>query len=189
MAPVKILQIKSTFSSKLSIKAKNALIERDLALSQFKESNNQEDLRHYRNLKNLANSVISKEKYARNIFKKIKAESSTTTEKWKKLKRETGQASFQSPQIIVEGSKHHTSHKAIADSLNRQYVRRVNKLIEEMGPPLDPLISYSEYIGEIKSTLTFKKIAMSEMRLILMKIKGTNSMGQDDISLKSIKQA
>ena len=61
MAPVRTIQIKPQTNKVLSEEAKTCLAERDLAPYEFKISNNQDDLRYYKNLKNKANNLISKE--------------------------------------------------------------------------------------------------------------------------------
>ena len=71
IAPIKHVQIKPRTNQILSEVAKNVLADRDIARIQFKNTNNSEDLRNYKNLKNEANIIVSREKYLRNL-KKIK---------------------------------------------------------------------------------------------------------------------
>ena len=97
---------------------------------------------------------------------------------------------FTTPQLIREKNIFHTKRESIANALNRQYIRNVGRLVENMEQsPIDPLIKYKKSICPPKTTFTFEKISMSDLRKIVSKMKGTGSMGVDDISLKSIKQA
>ena len=75
--------------------------------------------------------MLSKEKYRRKVAT-FQAETIKNNEKWKLVKAETGQGKFISPSLIIEGKSHHTSHEGIANALNRQYVRSIKKLINEM---------------------------------------------------------
>ena len=125
-APVQIVQLKTKFTNPISQAAKQALTDRDVALTNFKVTNDQDDLRLYKNLKNAANKLISKEKFIRNSSN-LQEENTNSAEKWRRLKQMTGQTNFLSPQVIVEGPYHHTSHKDISNSLNRQYVRRISQ--------------------------------------------------------------
>ena len=135
------------------------------------------------------NALISKEKYERKC-NLLQNEGESTNKRWKTIKREMGQSTFTSPQVIKEGASHHTSHKSIADSLNRQYVRRVNKIVEEMEETeIDPMTNYNRSIRTTPTTFTFKKLSMSELRIIVNKMKSTGSTGNDDISMRNIKQA
>ena len=53
----------------------------------------------------------------------------------------------------------------------------------------NPLESYKKSVGHIEQTFTFKQISMGELRLVLCQMKTTRSMGIDDISIRTIKQA
>ena len=52
MAPVKIIKITNKNQTKLSQETREKMAMRDMARQEFKNSNNPEDLRHYKNLKN-----------------------------------------------------------------------------------------------------------------------------------------
>ena len=80
----------------------------------------------------------------------------------------------------------------LQNSLNRQYVRNINKLIENMEEsPIDPIEDYRRSIGPKGDNLsfTFKNLSMSDFRKILSRIKPTGSSGEDDITIRMIKQA
>ena len=188
LAPIKILQVKPKNNKNLSTKAKEALADRDIAYDEYKRSKTQENLRFYRNLKNNANKIISKEKFNRKV-KKFQNESESINKKWKTLKNETGKGKVTTPQILKENNNFHTKSENIANSLNRQYVRKTASLIENMEPATqDPLTKYKNSIKQPKTTFTFKKINVSDLRKTMNNMKGTGSMGYDDLSLKTIKQ-
>ena len=111
-APVQILQLKTQYNNPISQAAKQALTDRDVAMANFKITNDPEDLRLYKNLKNAANKLISREKFNRNS-NNLQEENTNSAEKWRRLKKLTGQTNFLTPQVIVEGPYHHTSHKDI----------------------------------------------------------------------------
>ena len=159
-----------------------------MAYDEFKRTKKQEDLRFYRNLKNSANRLISREKFERKV-RIFQNESESINQKWKTLKIETGQGKVTTPQILRENNIFHTKSENIANSLNRQYVRNITSLIENMDEATqDPLIKYKNSIKPPKSTFTFKKINISDLRKTMNCMKGTGSMGYDDLSLKTIKQ-
>ena len=110
--------------------------------------------------------------------------------RWKTLKHETGQCKFVSPQVIREGKMQHTKHIAMANSLNRQYVCKINRIIEEMdSSPINPLVNYSKSIPDETTTFTFTRVNMSDLRKQISTMKGTGSMGFDDVSMRNIKDA
>ena len=51
------------------------------------------------------------------------------------VKKEIGQKNQFSPTLIIEGTRHHTTPKNIAEAMNRQYIQNVRKVISEMPTP------------------------------------------------------
>ena len=191
LAPIKVIQLSNKNSTKLSPDIRSVMVERDLAHLAFRDSKDPDDLRNYRNLRNTVNRMISLEKFQSKV-KKIQEDDHKISDKWKKMKAETGQDSFQSPQLIIENHNHHTSHKEIAGSLNRQYVQSVRKLLNEIeSVPVNPIENYRKLVQnkEEMSTFTFVQISMHQLRSTLKQMKSTGSMGEDDVSIRKIKQA
>ena len=180
MAPVKIVQISSKNKNKLSEKARESLANRDLAFQMFKQTNAMEDLRNYRHVKNTTNRLISEEKFKRKSAA-FKDENLNINDRWKLMKDETGQSNHSSPQVVIEGDKHYTKHIDIANSLNRQYVRKINKLIENMEESdIDPLSNYTQSIGPKGESLsfTFTQINMNDLRKTLHEVHGFDRRGR-----------
>ena len=78
----------------------------------------------------------------------------------------------------------------MADALNRQYIQNVNK-IKSLIPPsnIDPLIHYERTVGRVDQTFTFCEISMGDLNKIVDKMKPTGSQGEDDISMRIVKDA
>ena len=189
MAPIRVIQISDKTSTRLSQTVRAAIAERDLAHATFKETNMVEDMRHYRRLRNATNRLIAKEKFKRKV-KTFQGEDQNLSDKWKTMKRETGQANFASPQTITENGKQHTTHANMAAALNRQYTQTIRKLIGEMeSNGVDPLEHYRKVVPQGLTKFTFKQINMSQLRTTLSRMRATGSMGEDDLSTKNIKQA
>ena len=189
MAPMRMIQMSTKNKTRLSEDIKNKMIERDLAQHISKQTSTPQDIRHYKNLRNQVNQMISREKYCRKS-KQFQTDDMTLNEKWKKIKLETGQSKFTVPQLFIEGASHHTGHIQIAESLNRQYIQKVRVLTKKMENHRgDPLDNYRKHVGIIQSTFTYKQVNMSQLRIILRKMRGTGSTGEDDLSMHNIKQA
>ena len=189
LAPVRKIQISQKNTNKLTESTRQKMVDRDQAFLDYKRTKSIDDLRYYRNLKNTVNRMIGKEKFER---KKAVFHSPGTTigDKWKIMKRETGQGQFKSPQILTENGKCHTAPHKIAQSLNRQFIQRIRKLVDEMeNCSTDPLVNYRKVIPSDLSTFTFQQVTMAQLRKTLHTMRSTNSTGEDDISVRSIKQA
>ena len=124
-APVKQIQLTSKNTVKLSIEAKQALVDRDLAHTEAKHNPTPENIREHKNLRNKANTLISKERYLR---KRMNYEETLTMkQKWKLAKIETGQSIQTSPTQIIDGQKTYLKPREIAGVLNRQYLTKIEK--------------------------------------------------------------
>ena len=109
MAPIKMIQLTNKNQSPLSEEVKLRMIDREMAHQRFIDSNRMEDLREYRNIKNLVNRQIAKDRFKRNMAS-YQGEATKTSDKWRKVKKDTGQARYTSPQTIVENNTNHTKH-------------------------------------------------------------------------------
>ena len=165
------------------------MAQRDLAHEISKESKNMEDIRYYKNIRNQVNQSIAKEKFLRKkAF--FSQEEMTVKEKWEGMKRETGQKKYSNPQVIVEGKYHYSTNKDITSSLNRQYIMKVKQLIQKMeNIGADPLVNYRKVIPSDISTFSYKQVSIHQLKTILHKMRGTGSMGEDDVCMRNIKQA
>ena len=189
LAPIKILQVSHKNLPKLSEKVRIAMAERDVAYLNLKDSKSVDEIREYKHMKNEVNRLIAKEKFEK-TWEKLQNENEGINQKWKTLKKITGQTKNSTPQVIIEDKTHHTSHINMANALNRLYIRKIRKITQMMGESnLNPLDSYRKSVGQVESTFTFKKISMGDLRLILSRMKTSGSMGIDDISIRTIKQA
>ena len=188
-APMEIRLISKKNAPKISDEAKELLIRRDSAHKRFMETKDPQDMREMKNLRNYANRVIGKENFC-NKVKKFNSEELTMRQKWRFMKEETGQAGFKSPQVIVEGNNHYSSPLEMANSLNRQFIIRIRKLIDNMTPQQDdPLIQYRNYVGRDNLNFQFENINMSQLRNVLTSLKASGSAAENDISMSAIKSA
>ena len=182
MAPVKTIQIKHKNKTRLSEEVRYKMVDRDLAYIKSKQTKKPEDIREYKNLKNQVNNQIAKEKFDKKV-RSFQGEDKNLGDKWRVMKKESGQSKFTSPQMIIEGDKIITKHSQMAATLNRQYLQKVRKIFNEIeSTPVNPLDHYSKVVGESKLSFTFKQVSMAQLRSTLHRMKATGSTGEDDIS-------
>ena len=87
MAPVTNIQISEKNKTTLSEEVRLKMIERNLAFEKARLTKKPEDTREYKNLRNLVNNQIAKEKFYRK-FKKFHEKEMTMGDKWKAMKEE-----------------------------------------------------------------------------------------------------
>ena len=162
---------------------------RDTALHNMKKDKTQDNIREYKALRNEVNRAISYEKWKR-TSSSLQEEKGSASSCWKKAKKLTGQSKFNSPQLIIEGKLHHTSPGNIASALNRQYIQKVRSVISNIPETnIDPLIHFEKAIGRVDRTLSFSQINMCDLVKLVDKMKPTGSAGEDEISMRMIKDA
>ena len=139
MAPVQITQLKSKPTPKISQEAKNLLAERDSIFKKYKQTNDLEDYRHYKNVRNLCTKTISNDHMKEKYKKFNEADQISSKQKWDLIKTETGQKTFITPSMIREKDKIWTKPRDMAQALNRQYVGGIREIIKYLpNPPEDP---------------------------------------------------
>ena len=187
-APIKRIQLSSLNKVTLSDKAREALTLRDIAQLTAKENPTLENTREYKNLKNTANRIVTKERFLRK--KQAFTEITTMKKKWEAAKTETGQMVKTSPSLILDGEKVITKPQQIAEVLNRQYITSIRNLIHEIPTSqIDPLISFRESIGPIDTKFDLQKINMSQLTKVLDNMTSSSSTASDYISVKLLKTA
>ena len=126
-APMKTILISNKNKTKISKEARELMVLRDMAHQEHKESGSLNDLRAMRHYRNMANKQISKDNYLQRT-RSLQDNKISDKERWRRIKTQTGQNNFKSPQIIVEGQKQHKSPGDMAVALNRQYISIINVL-------------------------------------------------------------
>ena len=105
LAPIVRLQLKEKRGANISDEAKELLFERDTIFQEYKKTGDPDTLRLFKNLRNQASSLISKENFVKKVKKFSDEENMTSKQKWKLMKEETGQLNFTTPTLIVDGKK------------------------------------------------------------------------------------
>ena len=148
-----------------------------------------ENQRNYRNLRNSANRIISKERFQRKKSQ-FQQEGTSNNKKWKKIKSETGQQQQTSPEMIKEGEKCHLKPRDMANALNRMYIQSIRKTISEI-PTTDtnPMDHYVQSLGPVDSRLNLSQLNMSDFLKIFNKMSPTTSTTADFISIRVLKEA
>ena len=164
--------------------------DRDVAFTKSRETNNIEDIRHYKNLRNQVNKMVSINNYKTKSSMFTDPEVVTTKQRWNLIKNLTGQSKNSPPEMILKDNEMITSPLKIANIMNKDYIKVVRDTIDAIPiTNLDPIKNYKEAIGEIENKLQFKEINMHDLRKILNAMKPTGSSSYDYISMKTIKKA
>ena len=190
LAPIKRIQIRQKKQAKLNDDLIQLIDKRNEAHKKAKESNDINDIRLHRNLRNETNKQISIHKFQTLSHKFANPDLKTSKQKWNLIKDVTGQSKNNPPEIIMKENSPITSPKQIANTMNKEYVKIIKETINKIPKnDIDPIKNYKENIGEVNSKFIFKEITMHELRKILSSMKPTGSTSNDYISMKTIKKA
>ena len=142
--------------------ARQALVDRDMAQMVAKQNPSVDNTRLYKNMRNNANKIIISERKIRK--RTLFEEESSTKQKWKRAKEETGHNNHSYSAYIKDGTKILTKPREIATSMNIQYISTIRETISSIPETdIDPLILYSNFMGPIESRLNFDQISMHQL--------------------------
>ena len=188
VAPIIRIQMTSRNTEAIGMDAQKALVERDIAQREAKENPTLENKRNHRHLRNRANNLINKERYLRK--KEMYEKETSTRQKWKKAKQETGQESHENPSVIKDGNKNFTKPKDIAMCLNRQYITNIRNIIKNIPQTqTNPLKLYKDAVGQIEHKLNIEQINMSQLIKTISNMAATTSATKDYLSMRLLKDA
>ena len=87
----------------------------------------------------------------------------SSKQRWMVAKRETGQTSFKSPQLIIERDIFFkTKNAKIANSMNRQFLQQISRTQDLVPDSLvNPLENYQNLVGPNVKTFGWETFNMS----------------------------
>ena len=106
---------------------------------------------------------------------------------WKLAKEKLYGSNPTHPERIIENNKLIRGSKKVAGVFNRFYISKIRKILQNLDKPTkDPMISYRHFIKRPKEELNFSKITMSQLRKKMKKVKKSNSVSYDKISVNTL---
>jgi hypothetical protein len=159
-------------------------MEMDMAHTEASLTKNPNQWRKYRNLRNLVNSNIKKDKISFNKNRFEYAEGNPK-QQWETSKDLLGWSKGSAPTKLLYHNKMITKPKDTANALNLTYVTRVKKLMAAIPPTLtDPITNYRKIMNGKSPVFTLKKITIHQLTNTLTNMRPTHSSGIDNVSMK-----
>ena len=187
-APLKRVQTNKKHPKFISPETRQTLNQRDSALSKSKLTNNDDDIRHYKTLRNLCHKLISKDK-KKSTQEKYKKAEHNSKQLWQITKDTIGWSKNPSPNTLSHQGKTYHSPKAIADIINITQISRNIKLHREIPKTkTDPTENFKKLVKDKNLKFEVKTISMRQLSDQMNQMKPTPSSGIDNISIKTIKQ-
>ena len=187
LAPLRRIQLKTDPIPFISTKTRNIQTQRDHALDTARQTNNPEEWREYRALRNQATQSMRNDNF-KHMQNKIN--SGNSSKLWQSVKQLAGQTLKGPPnQIFINGSVI-TSPKEIATQMNQFFINKISRIRESIPfINTDPLEGLRRMIQgkTLPPPLQLQPVSRYQLRKIIKSMRPTKSTGVDGISMKIIK--
>ena len=189
MAPLKRIQVKTNHLPYITDQTKCIQNNRDIAYNRAKDTDDSNDWRLYRNLRNQAVSSLRNDEYNYNRHH-LNNDQMSPKELWVQTKRVLKWARSGTPRHLLHKGAIIDSPKEIANVLNDFYINKVQKIIDSIQPTnTDPMTNYKKLVGNRVLEMSFTTVSMQELLITISKMKSSTSTGTDNTSMRTIKQS
>ena len=178
--------MKPTYRPWLSKETKELMNQRDYAQELANHTNNPDD---WRKFKNLRNTVVSRTRTEESNWEKEQLDhlSNDPTNLWRNVKGWMGWKNTGPPtQLFVE--KMITKPREIASTMNSFFVTKVKNLQKKLPPRTgDPVRHLRSAMRNRRCTFKLKPVHPDEVRKLVLNLKNSKSTGLDNIDTRTIK--
>ena len=185
-APVKKVQVKPMYRPWISKETKGLMNQRDYSQELASRTNNPDDWRKFRNLRN---RVVTRTRNEKSSWEKEQLNhlSQDPTSLWRNVKNWMGWKNSGPPtQLFVE--KIITKPKEIASAMNTFFVTKVRNLQKKLPPTKgDPLRYLRAAMSNRSCTFQLRPVSPGEVRKIVENLKNSKSTGLDNIDTRTVK--
>ena len=186
-APVQTIQVRTKYAPWISLEVKAKMAERDRAQQVAAATQNQDDWRRYKNLRNNVTSLVKGAKKAWET-QQLDSLSNNATDLWRNVKGWMGWKKTGPPTQLFSGGKVVNSPIELATEMNNFFTSKVKKLIQKLpAPTADPTENLARIMESRSCNFSFQPVHPDEVLNIVKKLKNSKSTGLDYIDTASIK--
>ena len=189
MAPIRTFQIRTKYIPWMSQSTKDLIEERNQAQRKACNTNNEEDWREYRSIRNKVTGILRVEKsqWRQKKLVQFGGDSSTI---WKNVKHWLGWTTGGPPtQLISEGSSF-SKPKDLVKIMNDFFINKVKLLRQNLPRNTgDPLVLTRRLMRKRQCSFQFRSVHPDEIKKIIKNLKNSKSCGTDNIDTYIIKLA
>ena len=187
MAPIKTVQVRSNFVPGLEDETKELLAERNRAHELAEESDNPDDWRQYRSLRNKATAKVRADK-KRWEQQKFNQDENTSTDIWKTVKGWLGWNSGGPPTQLFYQGRMVTKPAGLASSMNNFFLSKIKGLRQKIpAVPMDPLKYLKEAMKNRNCNFKINPVDGEEVLKLIKGLKNSTATGVDYIDTRTVK--
>ena len=187
LAPIKTFQTRSNYAPWLSDETKNIQKERNEAQEKAAQSNDPEDWRLYRSLRNQA-TAKGRSDHKKWEEDKLDPNQNTSTDTWKTVKGWLGWGNSGPPTQLFYKGRMVTKPAGLACSMNGFFIDKVKGLRDNI--PLvnsDPLKKVKEAMQNRECNFNLRLVSVSDVIKIIKGLKNSSATGVDYIDTRTVK--
>ena len=186
-APLKTIQVRSRYAPWISDHTKHLMKQRDLAQQSVALSQDADQWREYKNVRNTATNSMRKDKtsWEKNQLDNLQ---NSPTDLWRNVKGWMGWKNSGPPTQLVYKGEMVTSPQGLADSMNAFFIGKVEGLIENLPQASgDPLKTLKRLMENRTCTFHLQTVHPDEVLKIVKALKMSKSTGLDSIDAWTLK--
>ena len=185
-APTRKLQLSNKVPKFSTSETRKLIKLRDVTLEKAKQTQDIEDWRQFRNLKNRVHRELSNDK--KNFTNKQLEDENSAKDKWKTTKTLLGWEKAPQPKIIIDQGVAKTKPVDIANAMNMNFLTKVNKIVRNIPKTdVDPCHNFKKLMINKSCKFQLRSIDMKELRKTIIESKSSHSAGMDTISMRVVK--
>ena len=187
MAPIKRFQTRTKYAPWLSNESKQLIAEREAAQQKASLSDNPEDWRAFRALRN---QVTSKSREDKRKWEKMKLDPSenNSTDVWKTVRGWLGWGSAGTPSQLFWEGKLVSSPRGLSTTMNNFFLDKIKRL--RSGIPeqtADPLVRTREAMAGRQCSFKLNPVDVSQVLKVIKGMKNSSATGIDYIDTRTVK--
>ena len=189
MAPIKVVQVRTNYAPWLSKNTKDLMKQRDLAQQKASSTNQVDDWKAFRRIRNRVTNILRTEKKLYQTKRLVEADGDISRT-WKTVKSWLGWSSGGPPTQLMENGLLISKPSALAECMNSFFTRKVNNLRANLPPnQQSPLNLVRKLMENRTCSFVLQPVHPDTVEKIISSLKSTKSCGLDNIDSYIIKLA
>ena len=187
MAPVRKIQTRKKYAAWMTKETKALKEKREAAHERAVVTDNQEDWRYYRNLRNKVTANLREDRRKWET-KKLDLQENDSSGVWRTVKGWLGWGTSGTPSQLLWEGRIVTSPAGLASTMNRFFLENIRNLRSNI--PLatgDPVSKLKEAMMYRECTFTLKPVQEEQVLKVIKKLKNSSASGVDYIDTRSVK--
>ena len=189
MAPIKTIQTRSNYVPWLSEETKVLQQDRNYAQEKAALTDDPEDWRFFRSLRNLVTkrSRLDKTEWEK---KKLNDKQNSSSDIWKSVKGWLGWNGGGTPTQLYSGGIIVTSPGGLASTMNKFFLEKIRRLRNLIpGATRDPLAKMKEAMANRSCSFKLNRVSVEDVLKIIQGLKNSTATGVDFIDTRTVKLA